>query len=58
MESSEESKASAPTKSKKQSKFMKLQEQVDESVREQWTEEQARLKEQLVEENKFDWYEI
>lgn len=58
MESSEESKTSAPPKSKKQSKFMKLQEQVDETVREEWAEEQARLKEQLIEENKFDWYEI
>ena len=41
---------------KKPSKFDQLQEQVDESVRDKWIEEQARLKEKLVIEDDFDWY--
>ena len=41
--------------SKKQSKFMKLQEQVDEETRIKWAEEQAILKEQLIEYDDFDW---
>jgi len=54
MESSKDN--TQKTESNKQSKFNKLQEQVDEEVREKWTEEQFQLKEQLIEENKFDWY--
>lgn len=42
--------------SKKQRKFLKLQEQVDEEIREKWAEEQFQLKECLLEEDKFDWY--
>lgn len=55
-ESKSKPKEASKSPSKKQSKFNKLQEQVDESIREQWKEEQAKLKEDLIEENKFDWY--
>ena len=41
---------------KKQAKFLKLQEQVDKSIRDKWAEEQHTLKEQLLEEDQFDWY--
>mmetsp|Transcript_21538 Transcript_21538/g.24764 ORF Transcript_21538/g.24764 Transcript_21538/m.24764 type:complete len:97 (+) Transcript_21538:36-326(+) len=57
METSEELKSQSSAKSsKKQSKFNKLQEQVDEAVREKWKQEQAELKKKLVEEDLFDWY--
>jgi hypothetical protein len=50
-------KATSPPKTnKKQSKFEELQNQVDPEVRKKWEEEQSLLKEQLIEEDKFDWY--
>jgi hypothetical protein len=51
------SQSSSPTQkpTKKESKFVKLQKQVDSSIREKWAEEQSMLKEQLIEEDKFDW---
>eukprot|EP00347_Sterkiella_histriomuscorum_P021420 403334040 len=51
-----EQKQQKPYKSKKQSKFDKLQEEVDEEVRDKWMLEQNTLKQQLIEdEDKFSW---
>ena len=43
------------TKSNKQARYLKLQEQVNASVRADWVTEQARLKQQLEEEDRFSW---
>lgn len=41
---------------KKQSKFYELQEQVEESIRQDWVDEQFELKAKLVEFDDHEWY--